>query len=88
MAKTKAELKAALMAELEQEIDRLLEWESQTPIVTLTDIETRVLAQRLRLSERIATELTQARADRLETAFQTQATRGARPRDKGKKLGQ
>lgn len=88
MGKTKAERKAELLAEMEQEIDRLLEWESQAAKVTLTDIEEQVLATRRRLSERLASELAQARAGRLETARATRAaegSEGSRLHRKGKK---
>ena len=87
MAKTKAELKAELMVVMEQEVERLLDWESQTTTVTLTDIEEKVLAMRRRVSERLASELAQRRVERLETAIPTQVASGARLHRKGKKTG-
>lgn len=88
MAKTKAERKAELMAAVEQEIDRLLNWESQMAKVTMTDIEDQVLAARRRISERLASDLAQARVERVETSLPPPAARDprdARLRRKGKK---
>jgi hypothetical protein len=89
MAKTKAERKAELMAAMEQEIDHLMEWESHAAKVTMTDIEDQVLAARRRISERLASDLAQARVERVETALPPPATRDsdARLQRKGKKTG-
>ena len=87
MGKTKAEMKAELMAEVEREIDSLLEWESQAAKVTLTDIEDKVLAARRRLSERIASELAQARAERMGTGLEPNSSAGKPLHRKGKKTG-
>jgi hypothetical protein len=84
MTKTRAELKAELMAVLEQEVESLLDWESQAAIVTLTDIEEKVVAMRRRVSERLASSLAQRRVERLESALPTNAA-GARLHRKGKK---
>lgn len=86
MVKTKAEIRAELMAEMAQEIDSLLDWESQTATVTLTDIEEKVLVMRRRLSERVASALAQARVARLERTIPTNAA-GERLHRKGKKRG-
>jgi hypothetical protein len=87
MAKTKAEIKAKLMTELEQEIDSLLEWESGAAKVTMTDIEEKVLAMRRRISEQISSELAQARVERMETVVPVNAVTGKRLHGKGKKTG-
>ena len=77
------------MAMMEQEIESLLDWESQATTVTLTDIEEKVLAMRQRLSEHVASELAQARVERLETAttIPISAASGERLHRKGKKTG-
>ena len=87
MAKTKAERKAELMAAMEQEIDRLLEWESQAAQVTMTDIEDQVLGMRRRVSELVASDLAQARVERVEAAAARPPARGTRLHRKGKKSG-
>ena len=87
MTKTKAERKAELMAALEQEIDHLMDWESHATKVTMTDIEDQVLAARRRISERLASDLAQARVERVETALPSPARSAgdARLQRKGKK---
>ena len=87
MAKTRAERKAELMAEIEREIDSLLAWEDQTTRVTITDIEDKVLASRQRITEQLSTELTQLRAERLEGQETAKAVSKERLRRKGKKTG-
>ena len=66
MGKTREEIKAELMSEMEREIDSLLKWEDQTERVTVTDLEEKVLGTRRRLSERLMTELAQRRVEKLE----------------------
>ena len=85
MAKTKAEIKTKLMAAMEQEIDRLLEWESNAAKVTMTDIEDQVLAMRRRISEETANELAQARVERCEAVVPVNPITGKRLHRKGKK---
>ena len=85
MGKTKAEIKTELLAEMGREIDALLDWESQTERVTLTDIEEKVLAVRRRFSERLANELTRARVERVDTAIPTNDSTGQTLHRKGKK---
>jgi len=75
------------MAAMEQEIDRLLDWESQATKVTMTDIEDQVLAMRRRLSEETASELAQAQVERMETVVPSNAATGKRLHRKGKKTG-
>ena len=85
MAKTKAEIKTKLMAAMEQEIDRLLEWESNAAKVTMTDIEDQVLTMRRRISEETANELAQARVERSEAVVPVNPITGKRLNRKGKK---
>ena len=85
MGKTKAEIKTELLAEMGREIDALLDWESQTERVTLTDIEEKVLAVRRRFSERLANELTRARVERVDTTIPTNDSTGQTLHRKGKK---
>src|SRR5689334_12814845 len=84
-AKTKVEIKGTLMAAMEEEIENVLDWEDQATSVTLTDIEEKVLALRQRMSERVVSELVQARVARLETAVPPRAASGQRLHRKGKK---
>lgn len=54
---TREEMKAKLLAEVEQALDQLLDWKDKTPNPTLTQIEDAVLAMRKRISEQAAKEL-------------------------------
>jgi hypothetical protein len=85
MGKTREEIKAELMAEMEREIDSLLKWEDQTERVTVTDLEEKVLGTRRRLSERLMTELAQRRVEKLEAEIPVSASSGEALHRKGKK---
>jgi hypothetical protein len=85
MGKTREEIKAELMAEMEREIDSLLKWEDQAERVTVTDLEEKVLGARRRLSERLMTELAQRRVEKLEAEIPVSVNSGEALHRKGKK---
>ena len=57
MTRTRAEMKAAFLAEAEARFDELLDWNERTSTPTLSEIEKEILALRKRLSEKLATLL-------------------------------
>jgi uncharacterized protein with PIN domain len=60
MSRTRAEIRAKLLAEAEQAIDDLLDWTDQTPRPNLTQIENAVLKMRQQISERAAQAVLEA----------------------------
>ena len=62
MARTRAELKAELMAQADLLIDELLEWNEHTPQPNLTQIEDVVLKLRKRLGEQAALAVIESQA--------------------------
>ena len=62
MSRTRAELRAKLLAEAERAIDDLLDWTDQTPRPNLTQIENAVLKMRRQLSERAAQAVIETQA--------------------------
>jgi hypothetical protein len=53
MKRTREELKAEMMAEMEVEIDRLLDWHERAETPTLAEIEEAVLEVRQRMGQRM-----------------------------------
>jgi hypothetical protein len=51
MKRTREQMKAALVKQFEEEIDRILNWDEATQRPTLSQIEEQVLASRKKLSE-------------------------------------
>ena len=51
MKRTREQIKAQLLKQYEEEVERLLNWEEPTPRPTLSQIEERVLASRKKVSE-------------------------------------
>lgn len=62
MKRTREELKAELMAQMEEEIDRLLDWHERTEAPTLAEIEDAVLELRKRMGQRVAGEVVMEQA--------------------------
>jgi TATA-binding protein-associated factor Taf7 len=88
MGKSREELRTAMLATVEAEIDQLLAWDDETKEVTITDIEDQVLAARARISARLTEVLVQRRAqaaDVADLAVPTDAESGRRLHYKGKK---
>jgi hypothetical protein len=87
MGKTREELRTAMLATVEAEIDQLLAWDEETKEVevTITDIEDQVLAARARISARLTEVLVQRRAQMADLAAPTDAESGRRLHYKGKK---
>jgi uncharacterized protein with PIN domain len=51
MKRTREQIKADLLKQYEEEVERLLNWEEHTPQPTLNQIEERVLVSRKKVSE-------------------------------------
>jgi DNA repair exonuclease SbcCD ATPase subunit len=57
MKRNREDLKAELMAQMEEEIDKLLDWHERTEAPTLAEIEDAVLELRKRMGQRITGEV-------------------------------
>jgi hypothetical protein len=57
MKRTREQIKAELLKQYTEEIDRMMEWEEKTKRPTLSQIEEQVLATRKRLSEGMLKEM-------------------------------
>jgi len=79
------DLKSELMAEIEGEIDRLVEWDEKASRVRLTDIEDEVLAARQRISQMITKRLIERQEEKRERAIPESRSSGKRLHPKGKK---
>jgi hypothetical protein len=84
MGKTKAEIRAAVMAAMEAEVDQLLAWEDETERVSMTDIEDQVIGVRQRLSAHLTEVLAQQRAQKADLEVPSTSD-GRRLHYKGKK---
>lgn len=78
-------LKAQFMADIEREVDGLVEWDRATPDMKLTDIEDVLLAARQRISEKMATRLIERQEQKRAAAIPENQTSGKRLHPKGKK---
>lgn len=82
---TQANLKNELMAEIEAEVDQLVEWDRVTTDMKLTDIEEVLLAARQRISEKMAKRLIERQEEKRAAAIPENRTSGKRLHPKGKK---
>lgn len=57
MKRTREQIKAVLLKEYEEELDRLLNWEEKAKRPTLSQIEEQVLASRKKMSEEMLKEM-------------------------------
>jgi len=85
MKKKPEELKAEFLAEAEGLFDELMEWDEQTPKVTLTQIEEVVLKMRKRLGEQMVRAVIERQEDRQPAQKQACPECGGEMIDKGQK---
>ncbi len=57
MKRTREQMKAELMRQYEEELDRILSWNEEKQTPTLSEIEEQVLATRKRMSEELLGEM-------------------------------
>ena len=80
------ELKAKIMKDVEAEVDGMLKWdEASGRVLTLHEMEERVLEIRQRVGERVIQELLEYQASKLKEEAPVSATSGKRLHNKGKK---
>ncbi|MCL5273298.1 MAG: hypothetical protein M1434_00945, partial [Chloroflexi bacterium] len=75
---TQANLKTELMAEIEAEVDALVEWDRVTTEMKLTDIEDVLLTVRQRISERMAKRLIERQEEKRAAAIPENRTSSRR----------
>jgi uncharacterized protein with PIN domain len=85
MKKSAEEMKAEFLAGAEELFDELMEWDEQTPEVTLTQIEEVVLKMRKRLGEQIAQAVIERQEARQPAHKQACPECGGEMVDKGQK---
>ena len=82
---TQTDLKTQLMAEIEAEVDALVEWDRVTTDMKLTDIEDVLLAARQRISEKMAKQLVERQEEKRGAAIPENIASAKRLHPKGKK---
>lgn len=85
MKKGQKELKAKFLAEAEELFDELMEWDENTPEVTLTQIEEVVLKMRKRLGEQMAQSVAERQENKQPVKRQICPGCGEEMKDKGQK---
>lgn len=79
-------MKAKIMKDVEVEIDGMLKWDEATGrILTLHEMEERILEIRQRVGERVIKELLEYQASKLKKETPVSAVSGKRLDNKGKK---
>ena len=85
-AHTRDELKAALMEEMEAEINGLAEWDQASAgVITLAVLEDRLVEVRQRLGEKMMTRLVEHQSGKLREEVPVSKVSGKRLHNKGKK---
>jgi hypothetical protein len=80
------ELKAKILKEVEAELDGMLKWDEATGrVLTLHEMEERVLEIRQRIGERVIKELLEYQASKMKEEAPVSAESGKRLHNKGKK---
>ena len=82
---TQADLKTQLMAEIEAEVDALVEWDRVTTDMKLIEIEDVLLAARQRISEKMAQRLIERQEEKRSAAIPENVASAKRLHPKGKK---
>ena len=86
MEKRQNELKAALMKDAEAEIDGMLKWDEATGrVLTVQEMEERLLEIRQRLGERLMERLLEYQTSKEQGAAPVSGENGKRLQNKGKK---
>lgn len=85
MKKSQKELKAQFIAEAEEIFDELMEWDENTPEVTMTQIEEIVLKMRKKLGERMAQSVVERQENKQPAAIPKCPQCGKEMQDKGQK---
>lgn len=81
----KTDLKSRIMADMEVEVDEIVDWEVAKAAMTLEDIEDILLIVRQRMSEKIAQHLMEERERKRAGAIPESRVTGKRLHPKGKK---
>jgi ssDNA-binding Zn-finger/Zn-ribbon topoisomerase 1 len=86
MKRTREQIKAELLKQYEEELDRIMNWEENTKRPTLSQIEEQVLASRKKISEGILKELLKGQESQSPVEAVKCPKCGKAMEDKGKEL--
>jgi uncharacterized protein with PIN domain len=86
MKRTREQIKAELVKQYEEELDRIMTWEENTKRPTLSQIEEQVLASRKKISEGILKELLKGQESQSPVEGIKCPKCGKAMEDKGKEL--